>query len=355
MSKVKVLLNIRCLSSPTLRGISRYTKELLSNFPRQNMDLFLISDRDVCMAHLDGADYENLIIKKMNYFVWEQLYVPYFCWRNGIDIYHNPNNYGTPLLGNFKKLNTIHDVIDLHEKHSLSLKMKLYYWLTQNFASRVISVSEYSKQDTMSLLNIPGEKIKVIYEAGNLKKVPRMNVENTQKYFLYVGGWEGRKNISCLLQAFAKLRDSGFRLILAGEKNVKIFSEVESQLINLGIQEVVDLKSWVSDEELQTLYANAFCFVYPSLFEGFGLQLLEAMEFDIPVLCSNLTSLPEIHGLNEATFNPDNPGELADLMLKLIQDEVFQNDLKEHSRKRKQDFSWAKTAKKTEEYYASLI
>lgn len=355
MKKIKVLFNIRCLSDSSLRGISRYTKELLNQFDYGQIELYLVSDRDVHLAHIEDVPYKELIVKKMNYFLWEQLWVPFFATKNKITIYHNPNNFGTPVLGWFKKINTVHDAIDLHNKNNLSAKIKFLYQLTRLFTSKLITVSNYSKHDVANLLDYSESQIEVIYEAGNLKRTELTIEESTTRYFLYIGGWEGRKNIKFLIRAFEKIEDKSIKLILAGEKNENIFQEIEGLVKDLNIENRVELKSWISNEELQKLYSNAFCFVYPSLFEGFGLQILEAMEFNIPVICSDRTSLPEIHGMKEATFSPDNENTLIDRLNSLVDDAEFREKLIEHSKNRKTQFSWKRTAAKTLDFYHKLI
>jgi glycosyltransferase involved in cell wall biosynthesis len=356
VKKIKVLFNVRCLSDPSLRGISRYTSELLKNLDTERIELILISDREIHLEHVKDVKYSSLVIKKMNYFFFEQIYVPFFGMTNVVDIYHNPNNFGTPMLGTFKKINTVHDTIDLFRPEKLSLKMKLFYWFTSTFHSKIISVSEHSKTDIEKYMNVESSHIQVIYEAGNLKADNSdTNVDNSKKYFFYLGGWEERKNIEFLVKAFAEVKDQEVKLILAGEKNENIYHKIESLVAQNNLEERVELKSWIEWDELISLYRNAYCFVYPSLYEGFGLQVLEAMEFDIPVICSNVSSLPEVHGLREATFSPTETSELSAMIDRVASDEAFRNNLVLHSKNRKKQFSWALTGKKTTEFYHSLI
>jgi len=360
--RIQVAFNVRSLCSEQIRGISRYTIEVLKYLGNE-VDLFLFSDREIISDHLNNINYKKLITSNsVNHFIWEQVTVPYLCLKYKIDIYHCPSNFGTPVFLKAKAIVTIHDAIDF-TVDDLPIIIKFYYFLTKKFSNHFITVSEHSKRDLVSYLKLDSKDITVIPEASfalleNLNNNENQLINNiiSEKYFFYVGGWEKRKNISFLIDAFNSIQDKkGYKLIIAGEKDHKIYEKILKHVENLNLTNEIILFKWLSDNELASLYKNAACFVYPSLYEGFGLQICEAMNFDIPVIASNATSLPEVLANDEALFSPTVLKTLTTLMERLINETEFKNRLTSHSKTRKLNFSWESTSKKTLLVYKDIL
>ena len=182
----------------------------------------------------------------------------------------------------------------------------------------------------------------------------RVRHELTKPYFFYIGGWEQRKNVPFLLRAFAAANLDAVELVLAGGREQERKS-LSDQAEALGIGKRLRLLNWVEDEDLPALYGAALAFVYPSEYEGFGLQLCEAMACGCPVLASDRTSLPEILGQGGDTFPLEDPGLLADKLRRVAGDEAYRNDLRARGRQRGSEFSWKRTAEQTVATYRSLV
>jgi glycosyltransferase involved in cell wall biosynthesis len=174
-----------------------------------------------------------------------------------------------------------------------------------------------------------------------------------ERYILYVGGSEERKNIPFLIRAFVEADLSDTSLVLAGDAELQGQLTLLARSLRLvgGVHYLID----VADAELPALYAEALCFVYPSLYEGFGLQLCEAMATGCPILASNTTSLPEVLGLGGDTFDPAVTNELAALLNRVRRDKHHRAELSARATRRGHDFSWEHTGRATLGVYERLI
>ena len=371
---MKIAFNARFLSAPTLRGWNRYTINLLANLSALDVKLFLYSDRPLHLSHLarlPQGGYRVSIAPPMRYAFWEQYWLPKQCEKDRVDILHCPMNFGLPWSSPCPRVLTLHDTIDrVYSQQKwqqqlilTELQTRIYHWIAKTRADRIITVSQYSKKDIIRYLHIKEDKIAVIYEAADaqfyktVSDTERLRIrslyELNSPYVFYVGGWEKRKNIPFLVRAFAQANLHGVELMLAGgkdEQHVALVKLAES----LGIADCLRLFGWVDDADLPALYAEALCFVYPSEYEGFGLQLCEAMAAGCPVLAARATSLPEVLGEGGETFGLDNSSELSELLVRLVKDTAFQEHLKNRARQRAKLFSWEGTAIATKKVY-SLI
>jgi glycosyltransferase involved in cell wall biosynthesis len=370
---MKVAFNARLLSSPTTRGWNRYTINLLAELSLLGIELFLYSDRplhETHLARLSKNSYQVRIAPPMRYTIWEQYWLPKQCEKDKVDILHCPINFGLPWLSPCPRILTLHDAIDqvyyfrsLPWYYQLSLgylQTRIYHWVARNRAEHIITVSQYSKQDLVRHLCIPEEKITVIYEAADagfhrqITQVERSRIRNKYQiyrpYVFYVGGWERRKNIPFLVHAFAQANLSEVDLVLAGGQSEQ-YTALMQLAESLQIAERVKLLGWVDDADLPALYAEALCFVYPSEYEGFGLQLCEAMTVGCPVLAARSSCLPEILGEGGQTFDIADTTELAKLLHDLITDKLYYQTLVNKANKRNQNFSWQITALKTIQVY----
>ncbi len=370
---MKVGFNARLLASPTLRGWNRYAINLLMALANLEVELFLYSDQPLAASHLSRLPpnrYQVRIAPPMRYLIWEQVWLPQQCRHDQVEVLHCPMNFGLPWLSPCPRILTLHDAIDqIYYLQQMTWQQRLnlghlqnqfYHWLARTQAEQIITVSEYSKADLIKHLQIPNHKITVIYEAADARfHQPVSHTERVRSlhqldsaYIFYIGGWEQRKNIPFLMRAFAEAHLPQVDLVLAGGK-----AEQRSPLLalaaDLGISDRLKLLDWVEDADLPALYAEALCFVYPSEYEGFGLQLCEAMAVGCPVLAARATCLPEILGAGGETFALDQ-NQLAALLRQLLDDLSFRNKLADRAVSRSRYFEWGKAAKQTMDLYARI-
>jgi glycosyltransferase involved in cell wall biosynthesis len=225
-------------------------------------------------------------------------------------------------------------------------------------------VSQYSKQDLVKYLHIPQDKITVVYEAADpvfhqpISQTKRHEVRHKYQlsapYIFYVGGWEKRKNIPFLINAFAQAKLDRIDLVLAGGKSEQ--RDILTQLgKSLGILDRLNLLGWVDDADLPAIYAEAICFVYPSEYEGFGLQLCEAMAVGCPVLAAKASCLPEVLGDGGTLFSLENNQELVNFFRQLTRDQGYHKDLTHKAKNRSQSFNWQITAQETKNVYERIL
>jgi len=234
-------------------------------------------------------------------------------------------------------------------------------------ADHLIAVSKSTRHDIKELFNIPDKKISVIYEGADIKKIPlkRKKIETIDSfglpelYFLFIGTLEPRKNLITLIRAYKKFIATGAQnanipLVVAGSKGYKsslLFDEVKelgmkkSQFRYLG---------YVSHNEKIELLRHARAFVFPTLYEGFGIPVLEAMATGTPIISSNVSSIPEIAGSAGILLDPEDENGLAEAMRSIVQDEKLYQTLREKGLEQAKHFSWERSAKETIALYASL-
>jgi len=309
-----------------------------------------------------NASIENLM--------WEQFTSPSAARKAEVDLLHVPY-FAPPFFPRTPSVVTIHDIIPLRiPQYRTDPKMKAYLQLITRAAQKatlIITVSQHAKQDILDALNLPAERIRVIYEAAGdeyrpisdlavLSKV-RARYRLHGRYILYLGGLDQRKNVPQLVRAFAQLYhqlgDPDLQLLIAGnpdKQNGSLFPDPRPVAADLGITDRI-IYRFIEEEDKPAIYSGASVFVFPSLYEGFGLTPLEAMSCGTPVICSNRTSLPEVVGDAAISFDPDNLREMVQDMHNVLTNNELHADLRTRSLKRAAQFNWHKTAIETIDAY----
>jgi len=281
------------------------------------------------------------------------------------DIFHLTTPWPIQIKG-AKTVITIHDLIPLKVPFTtLDVKnhfYELFKWATQT-ADLILSVSEHTKQDIMEIYDVPEEKIKVTYQSYKGREIVSNEKDakvylkskklEKDKYILFVGNIEPKKNIKQLIRAFAYIK-KGYKLAIVGHRAWMSDSQLVGLSSYLKKKEYVML-DYVTDEELAMLYSNAFCMVFPSLYEGFGLPVLEAMQNNCPVICSNRSSLPEVGGDAVLYVDPYKYSDIRNQLQKLITNPQLRLDMIEKGKKRVQFFSHENYVKRLNEAYEGLI
>jgi glycosyltransferase involved in cell wall biosynthesis len=306
--------------------------------------------------------------------VWEQLTGPAAARKAGVNIFHVPY-FAPPLLPRTPTIVTIHDVIPLRlPAYQRDVKVKAYMSLVAraaHSATLIITVSQHAKQDIMNVLKLPAERIRVTYEAAGKQYKPitdlgylaqvRGRYGIGTRYILYLGGLDQRKNVPQLVRAFAylykQLGDQQLQLLIAGnpdKQNGPLFPDPRPIATELGVSSQI-IYRYIEEEDKPAVYSGAELFVFPSLYEGFGLTPLEAMSCGVPVVCSNRTSLPEVVGDAALLINPQETQELVQAMRRVLTDDELRASLRRRSLERAAQFSWRKTAQQTLLAYEEVL
>jgi glycosyltransferase involved in cell wall biosynthesis len=223
-----------------------------------------------------------------------------------------------------------------------------------NRADRIIAISESTKQDIVELLNVDPNKIDVIYLGNSLKPIGRSTIEksNPEPYLLFVGRRERYKNFEGLLRAIHPLlKKYRLKLLCAGGD---VFSKSENMLIySLGVNNLIEQRA-INDQTLLMLYRQAIAFIFPTLYEGFGIPVLEAFACDCPCIVSNLSSLPEVAGDAAMYIDPTLPESIVEAIEQLLHNSQLRQELVKKGRERLTHFSWSHTVDKTLNLYKAL-
>jgi len=275
---------------------------------------------------------------------WEQLTLPSLLRQRHIDVLHSPANVLPELLPhNCVGVVTLHDLAFLHFPHVLTRAKQLYHRTftirSLQRATMIISVSESTRQDAIELVGIPTERVQTVYPCiaerfSNViteKEIAAFRQQQglTQGFLLYLGTLEPRKNLITLIEAYARLRNEhaiAEKLVIAGGRGW-LYDAILEKVQMLGLSSEVIFPGFVADEEQTLWYHAASAFVYPSLYEGFGFPVAEALACGTPVVTSNVSSLPEAGviegGPRALTIDPGNVEAMAQAMYKALTDQAF--------------------------------
>jgi len=365
------------------RGIGNYTLGLISHLAE-------LDHENEYLLYVDSDDHDHVLstrenfrarkIGRANYAGWEQLLLPARAKEDRIDVLHCTGNTAPILLDRrIRLVVTIHDMMYLKTGSILPRSASLYQRLGRVYrgvivprgarhAARVVTVSHFSKEEILRHLPfLQDEDVVVIYEAGNNMYRPldrndaarqvRRRYGISGDYILSLGGIDPRKNTRLIVKSFLELkrRDTiSERLLVVGvpkSAQSMFFDHADSSACR---GEVVFL-DFVSEEDLLLLYNGATVFVYPSLFEGFGLPPLEAMACGTPVISSNTTSIPEIVGDAALLIDPTDGDGLKIVLSDLLHDRRLCEQLTRRGFDRVRQFSWRKTAAETLAVYESVL
>jgi glycosyltransferase involved in cell wall biosynthesis len=296
---------------------------------------------------------------------WWTIGLPRYVKRRSFALFHG-TNYDVPLWKRCPTVLTIHDLSLLlhpstHEPGRVR-RARRRLPIMARAATMIITPTMSVRGEVCARLKVSPEKVRAVAEAprDNFRPINASLSERTRKrlgvedeFLLFVGTIEPRKNLRVLVEAFSEVMratDARPQLVIAGKKGwltEDLFAELKAS----GVAERVLFTGYLPDEDLCALYSSCRAFVYPSLYEGFGLPPLEAMACGAPVIASRIPSLIEVTGTAALLFTPDNPTELAQHINSLLADEARRRHLSSLGRKRASEFNWEQTARKTLEVY----
>ncbi len=268
--------------------------------------------------------------------------------------------------GNIPSVATVHDLFNVKFPESVAPEFRVS---PKTFArslkkiKKIIAVSDYTKTDLVNFLDIPEKKISVVHHGIRTNFLPDASkgVENKDRfnisgdYILCVGTLEPRKNYLKTLEAFKIIQNRfpDLKLVIAGGNGWRS-DEIHEKANALKLGNSALFLGYVGYSDLPTLYKKASAFIFPSIYEGFGLPVLEALSFNVPIAISNVTSLPKIAGKAALTFDPNAPEDIAEQIIRLLEDSDLRENLEQSGKERIKSFTWEETAKKTLEVYRSL-
>lgn len=357
---MKVGVDARLLSRPRT-GIGRYTYEMCKSLSKiENISLYLYSPAPITLDILDEISFkkyrsktwENPLLRQL----WGETYLPYWANEDEIDVFWGPAHRLPFLLKkSIASVVTIHDLVWKFASKTmrpLSLLLEKYQMpLAVNKADMVVADSLATTNAIADEYKFEQNKIKTIYLAASLtldgqSEFSLNNINIEKPYFLFVGTLEPRKNLKSLLIAYAKLPNEikqKANLIIVGGKGWGGV-DLENEILRLELSEYVSLLGFVNDVELAYLYNSALFLAMPSLYEGFGLPLLEAMSFGTPVLTSDNSSMPEVAGEAGLLVNANDVSSIKDGLERLISDDELQEKLAGKTKTQAAKFDWDKSA-----------
>lgn len=371
---MRIGIDARMYSSE-FTGIGRYVYELIDKLmdtDKKNEYFIFMNKSEYDKFEPRSKRFKKVLVNAKHYSFAEQFKYLRAIRKAKLDIMHF-THFNAPIFYRRPSVVTIHDLtLSFYPgKKMNSWYHRMAYNIVLKSAVRnskkVIAVSENTKADLVEMLHTDPKKIAVIYEGVNENFTPKADKEFnedvkkkygiTKEFMLYTGVWRGHKNLVNLIKSFGILRgEEGFeaQLVITGNED-PYYPEVKRTVVELGLEHDVIFPGMVSDEELVSLYQSAKLYVFPSLYEGFGLPPLEAMRCGTPVVASKTACIPEVCGEDNALyFDPYDSTDMANSIRRVWLDETLQKDLREHGLKHSLKFSWEKMAEKTLNLYENL-
>ena len=339
---MKIYINARFLTQQ-ITGVQRFAIEISKELRKMDAQVKFVSP--VKVIHNDIASELGVVsIGSLSGHFWEQVTLPRYLKRIGSPLLVNLCN--TAPLNYSNKVVTIHDVAYRLFPENYSLPFRTYYnFLVPRIlqsSRKVITVSNFSKREILKHYKVEENKVEVILNAVCKEFTPSKKV-NYGKYILAVSSLSKHKNFDTLIQSFNKIKSKDLKLYIIGEKNRNL-----NNILTKGheLNPDVIFTGRVSDQKLAELYSNAICFIFPSLYEGFGIPPLEAMACGCPIAVSNMASLPEVCGDAALYFDPLDMEDIAVKILKIVQNDDIKNKLISKGFNQVNKYSWEKSANK---------
>lgn len=355
--KIKVAFDVNCLSTPRLTGVGNVALNIFKQLKK--------NDQIDVIPYLKLSRVKKSALVKMHIGVHPKIWYPWFpVFPPKFDIFHGPD-FKVPKGHQFKKLVTVHDIVEFDGDFNST---KFIQQAQRNFKSmlydsqpdHIHTVSHFTQDRVCHHFPEFCKKITTIYPGIDHLNHPQDILSKTrqlpEKYFLFVGTLEKRKNLKNILQAFdsfSKTDTQNIALVLVGRFGFGD-TEIKNFLINLNNSKIFHFDN-VENFELQQIYLNSLAFIFPSLYEGFGLPVLEAMSLQVPVITSSEGALNEISGSAALKIQPNSVSELIQAMNQIATDSGLRQKLRELGASQAQKFTWEKTAAELHKLYVKII
>jgi len=352
-------------------GIHHYIMQILRHLPREEDGpeylVFTQQTEELTTAsgiHAVSSRWPTQ--RRLVRIIWEQLVWPWSASQHSIDLLHSMA-FVSPIFSKRPFIVTVYDLSFIHYPDSFPALQRLYLTYqtrhSVHHARHVITISESGRRDVHQFFGVPLEQISVVHPGLDpvYRLLPEPSViafrqqhQLPDRFLLHVGTLQPRKNIPVLLQALAQLPDSDLHLVLVGGKGW-LFDTIFQQVVALGLQDRVHFTGYVPDKALPLWYNAATAFILPSLYEGFGMPVVEAMACGTPVIAANTSSIPEAVGTSGLLFDPYNAAELADRIMAVLHDPALLAKMKADGRQQATQFSWERAGQKTAVIYRQTL
>lgn len=363
----KIAVNVRFLIKGKLEGIGLFTYETLKRIVRDNPDVefFFLFDRayDKEFIFADNVKPVVLFPQARHPFLWMwwfEVSVANWLNNNKPDLFLSTDGYGC-LRSNVPQVLVMHDLAFEHFKEHVPFITRSYYqYYMPRFAhkaTRIATVSEFSKSDITKQYGTKPSKIDVVYNGAkevyrpvglDVQMKTKQRISDGNDYFVYVGSIHPRKNVARMLSAFEAFKHqtgSNMQMIIVGRKAWD-YKDVDDALAKMKHRDAVKFLGHVEPEELGKIVASAYAMVYVSLFEGFGIPIVEAMSCHVPVITSNISSMPEAAGNAAILVDPTSTNEITDAMVRIVNNTAVYHNLVEQGKEQVKKFTWQLSADK---------
>lgn len=368
---ISILINARVLSE-RMGGPARYLKNIifqLSRIDMVNTYFILVKNEGYEFDFKLPDNFNKVTLKSNNRVVIDYWLIPLFSWKQRIDLSFFPKNTFSPLVRG-KKIPVYHDIIYFERglgfrefKFFDNLHHRFMIPLAAKFSTYDMTVSEFTASRMRILLGINGDKVRIIKEGVEdrfhvIDDIIKLNSVKERlglktPFFFYSGSLSPRKNIAAVIRAFHEVKtEIQHNLYITGPDS---WNNSERQIIGLidelNLNERIKVLGFLNDDDLVAMYNLAECYMYPSLYEGFGLPILEAQACGCPVITSHVASCPEVAGDSALLVDPRDINDIAGAMLRVAKDKRLRNSLVTKGYDNIQRFSWEKAAKEIYELF----
>lgn len=376
IKKIRIGIDARMYRRST-GGIGRYIHgliEALAKIDTKNQYYIFLTDDDLKEYSLNAKNFTPVRAPYIHYSLKEQLNFLRLLNSYRLDLVHF-TNFNHPIFYRGKFVVTIHDMtmtlFPTPGKQMKKIRRFFYHLVLKNGASKskkIIADSKNTKLDLIKILKAQPKKIAVVYLGVDKNYKPDLSEENKERlkekykivspYLLFVSQWRPHKGIDKLVDAFeilnSRFKTKDLNLVITGKSNPE-FPQIEKKINSSPLRNRIITPGFVDEKDMVPLYSNAEAFIFPSIYEGFGLNPLEAMACGTPVATSNVSSIPEVCGKAALYFDPKDPEDIALKTYTLLTNDVMRKNLIDRGFENIKHFSWEKMAKDTFEVYMSAL